>query len=77
MNVEAIKLDIVQAIVNSKDTSLLTELQQFLKSREMDWFDQLSAVQQQDVLEGIAEADQGKTTPHQAIVKQFQKWGMK
>ncbi|GGH00944.1 hypothetical protein GCM10007415_41130 [Parapedobacter pyrenivorans] len=77
MNVEAIKLDIVQAIVNSTDAGLLTELQQFLKSREADWFDQLLPSQQEDVLEGIAEADRGETIPHKDVVKRFGKWGMK
>lgn len=77
MNVEATKLDIVQTIVNSTDPVLLTELQQFLKSRETDWFDQLLPSQQQDVMDGIAEADRGETIPHKEIVKRFSKWGMK
>lgn len=77
MDVEAIKLNIVQAVVNSTDAGLLAELQQFLKSREMDWFDQLSSSQQQDVSEGIAEADRGEIIPHADIVKRFGKWGMK
>ncbi|WP_257666556.1 hypothetical protein [Parapedobacter tibetensis] len=77
MNVEATKLDIVQTIVNSTDAGLLTELQQFLKSRETDWFDQLLQFQQQDVIDGIAEADRGETIPHKEVVKRFGKWGMK
>ena len=75
MNVEATKLDILQTIVNSTDANLLTELQQFLKSRETDWFDQLLPSQQQDVMDGIAEADRGETTPHKEVVKRFSKWG--
>lgn len=77
MNVEATKLDILQTIVNSTDANLLTELQQFLKSRETDWFDQLLPSQQQDVMDGIAEADRGETTPHKEVIKRFSKWGMK
>ncbi len=77
MNVKATKLDIVQAIVNSTDPDLLTELQQFMTSREMDWFDQLLPFQQQDVMEGLAEADRGETIPHKDVAKRFSKWGMK
>ena len=42
-----------------------------------DWFDELSELQQQDVLEGIAEADNGEVIPHAEVVKIFQMWGLK
>jgi predicted transcriptional regulator len=42
-----------------------------------DWFDELSELQQQDVLEGIAEADAGDVIPHGEVVKIFEKWGLK
>jgi predicted transcriptional regulator len=42
-----------------------------------DWFDELSELQQQDVLEGIAEADRGEVFPHVEVVKIFEKWGLK
>jgi predicted transcriptional regulator len=43
----------------------------------IDWFDEINADQQRDVLEGIAEADRGETVPHSEVVKLFGKWGLK
>lgn len=76
MNLEATKLNLVQTIVNISDEALFHELLQFLKTREINWFDQLSPSQQQDINNDIAEADRGETIPHAEVVKQFQKWGM-
>ncbi|WP_156088743.1 hypothetical protein [Mucilaginibacter pedocola] len=45
-------------------------------SSSMDWFDELTEAQQQDVLEGIAEADRGEVIPHAEVVKLFAKWGL-
>lgn len=44
---------------------------------ENDWFDELSEEQQQDVIEGLEQADNGKTIPHEEVVKSFEKWGLK
>lgn len=77
MNIEEAKLDILQTIVNSTDAGLLSDLQEFLRSRNQDWFDELLPAQQKDVQDGIAEADRNETIPHSEVVKLFQKWGMK
>jgi len=42
-----------------------------------DWFDQLKEDQQEDVIEGLAEADRGETIPHADAAKLFEKWGLK
>ncbi|WP_158288487.1 hypothetical protein [Mucilaginibacter psychrotolerans] len=42
-----------------------------------DWFHELSESQQQDVVEGIAEADNGEVFPHAEVAKIFEKWGLK
>jgi len=53
------------------------ELKTLIKQNEVDWFDNLSNTQKEDVLEGINDVDQGRTMSHQEIVKKFGKWGMK
>ena len=42
----------------------------------MDWFDELSLEQQAEILEGIAQADNGETVTHAEAVKLFGKWGL-
>jgi predicted transcriptional regulator len=43
----------------------------------MDWFDELSEDQKEDILEGLAEADRGETITHDEAVKLFAQWGLK
>lgn len=77
MDLQAEKLSILQAIVNSDDEGLILEMKAFLSSRKADWFDGLNTVQKKDVLEGLAEADKGELIPHSEAVKLFGKWGLK
>jgi predicted transcriptional regulator len=77
MNLQAEKLSLVQSILNINDRELLMELKTLIKQNEVDWFDNLSNSQKEDVLEGINDADQGRAMSHQEIVKKFGKWGMK
>jgi predicted transcriptional regulator len=77
MNIQAEKLDILQVIMNSNDEGLIMDIKAFLSSRKSDWFDELSENQQKDVLEGLAQADDGEVVPHEDAVKLFGKWGLK
>lgn len=71
MNLQAEKLDILQTIINTEDEGLIKDVQAILKNRENDWFDELSNKQQNDVLEGIAQADRGQTFSHEEAKKRF------
>lgn len=77
MDLQAEKLSILQAIMNTNDEGLIMDVKAFLTGRKTDWFDELSNEQQADVLEGLAEADRGDTVPHSEVVKLFGKWGLK
>lgn len=77
MDLQAEKLSILQTILNSDDEQLILGVKAFLSSRNTDWFDDLNKEQQEDVLEGLAEADRGETVPHSEAVKLFGKWGLK
>ena len=77
MDLQAEKLNILQTIVNTDDEGLIRDVKAFLSGRKTDWFDELGEEQQQDVLEGLAEADNGETVPHAEVVKLFGKWGLK
>jgi hypothetical protein len=77
MDLQAEKLSILQTILNSDDEQLILGVKAFLSNRNADWFDDLNKEQQEDVLEGLAEADRGETVPHSEAVKLFGKWGLK
>lgn len=77
MNLQAEKLNILQAIMNTDDEGLIMDVKAFLSDRKSDWFDELSEDQQKDVLEGLAQADKGEVVSHSEVVKLFGKWGLK
>ncbi len=77
MNIQSEKLDLLQTIINTNDERLILDVKEFLSNRKTDWFDELSNKQQNDVLEGIAEADRDETICHAEAVKLFGKWGLK
>ena len=77
MNIQAEKLNLLQAIMNINDEGLIMDVKAFLSNRKADWFDELSDEQQKDILEGLAEADRGETVAHSEVVELFGKWGLK
>ncbi len=77
MDIQSEKLDLLQTIINTNDERLILDVKEFLSNRKTDWFDELSNKQQNDVLEGIAEADRDETISHAEAVKLFGKWGLK
>ena len=77
MDLKAEKLDIVELILNTNDEGLIMDIKAFLSDRKADWLDELGDEQQKDVIEGLAEADNGETVPHAEVVKLFGKRGLK
>ncbi len=77
MDLRAEKLTILQTILNTKDEGLIMDIKALLFDRKSDWFEELSGEQQNDVLEGLAQADNGDTVSHAEAVKLFGKWGLK
>ena len=71
MNLQAEKLELVQAILDIEDISLVKEVKALLKKQDHDWFDDLSREQQESVMRGIAQADRGEGIPHEEAVKRL------
>jgi hypothetical protein len=70
MSLQTEKLELVQAILNIDDVSVLKEVKQLLNTAKDDWFDGLTDEQQQSVKTGLEQADKGQTISHkEAIVR--------
>lgn len=71
MNLQAMKLELVQMILNTDRPNLLEKVSQILKQeKEADWWDELPISVQQAIEVGIKEADRGETTPHEEVMKE-------
>ncbi|TXK22429.1 hypothetical protein FVR03_23010 [Pontibacter qinzhouensis] len=77
MNLQTEKLEIVRMLLNTNDKGLIQEVKALFKSHEADWWDEMSGQQKEVILEGLAQADQGQTVPHEEAVKMFGKWGLR
>lgn len=77
MDISALKLDLVQKILNTQNPSLLSEINEILqKESGKDWWEQLPPEVQDSILEGIHDIENGKVfTNDQVIQEAKQKYG--
>jgi predicted transcriptional regulator len=77
MNIQLEKLNLLEKIVNTNDQSLILELKAFVENKSIDWFEQMSDFQKNEIEEGIINADSKDTIPHEKAVQLFEKLGLK
>jgi hypothetical protein len=65
MDLQAEKLKIVKEVLAIEDIDLIKEINNLLKSRNHDWFDDLSEEQQQAVMKSLEKLDKGEGIPHE------------
>ncbi|MEI6680570.1 MAG: hypothetical protein WCL21_18320 [Mariniphaga sp.] len=77
MDIPALKLDLVQKILNTKNPSLLNKINTILKKEvEKDWWDQLPFEVQDSIIEGIHDIEDGKVFTHDQVIQEAkQKYG--
>jgi len=77
MDIPALKLDLVQKILNTKNPSLLLKINTiFQKEVEKDWWDQLPHEVQDSIFEGIQDIENGNIFTHEQVIQEAkQKYG--
>jgi hypothetical protein len=77
MDIPALKLDLVQKILSTKNPSLLVKINKLLqKEVEKDWWDQLPREVQDSIFEGIHDIEKGKVFTHEQVIQEAkQKYG--
>lgn len=71
MDLQSEKLSVLQKIINSDDESLIRDIKAVITGRDFDWFDELSKKQQDDILEGINQLDNGDFFTHEEAKNRF------
>ena len=71
MDLQAEKLNLVQAILNIEDIGLIKKVKKIIKKADHDWFDDLTEEQQQDVDKAIEELDRGEGIPHEEAMRRL------
>lgn len=58
---------------NEQKRAVLSVVKTFA-SEQKDWWDEISAEQQQAIDKSLAEVKAGKVTPHEEVMKKYKKW---
>jgi len=77
MDIQSLKLDLVNKIIHTENQSVLIKVNQLLRDEiKEDWWDELPKEVQESVLEGIKDVNQGKLYTHEEVMQEAkQKYG--
>lgn len=77
MDIQALKIDLVQKILSSNNTALLSRVNTILKKEvEKDWWNQLPVEIQESIIEGIQDIETGNSFTHEQVMQEAkQKYG--
>lgn len=77
MDIQALKIDIVQKILSTNNPGLLSRVNTILKKEvDKDWWDQLPLEVQDSILEGIHDIEEGNIFTHDQVIQEAkQKYG--
>jgi len=77
MDIQALKIDLVQKILHSQDPTLLSMISNlFQREGNKDWWDQLPQEIQESILEGMQDIEKGKVFTHDQVIQEArQKYG--
>ena len=74
MDIQAEKLRLIEWLASLRDSSTISELVAFKKSKEIDWWDEISEEEKSEIREGLAQADKGELTSHGQVMSKYDKW---
>lgn len=74
MDIQAEKLQLIEWIAGLHDTSILEEFITLKKSKEVDWWDEITEEERLEIQEGLNQADKGKVISHEQAMAKYQKW---
>ena len=71
MDIQAIKIELAQLLLNTDDVSVLNKIKSIFKTKEKDWWFELSKEQQDSIDEGFAEIDRGEFVTWEEVKRQM------
>lgn len=74
MDIQASKLELIQAILKVDNASIIEKMVNILQKEQGDFWDELSEDQQQEIKRGLAQLDEGKRVSYDSFVKKISWW---
>ena len=70
MDLQAEKLSLLEWLAGLNDPKTLKEFIALKKSKEVDWWDEISEDEQAAINEGLAQLNRGESIPHEQVMKE-------
>ncbi len=74
MSIEATKLELMHLLLQTQKESLLAKLKMVFEEEQTDWWLDLSKEEQEEIKEGLAQADKGEYRSSKEVMNRFKKW---
>jgi len=75
MNIEATKIELMKLLLNTQKISVLEKIKDiFRQESSLDWWEELSEEEHQEIEEGLSEFENGDIKSHKDIMKLFDEW---
>jgi len=77
MEIQSLKLELVNKIIHTEDQSVLIKINKMLSDEiSEDWWDVLPKEVQESIMEGIKDVDEGRVYTHEFVIQEAkQKYG--
>jgi predicted transcriptional regulator len=77
MEIQSLKLDLVNKIIHTEDQSVLIKINKMLSDEiSGDWWDELHKEVQESIMEGLKDVEEGRFYTHENVMQEAkQKYG--
>ena len=71
MDIQTTKIELVKAILAIENNEFIQKLVDFINKEKVDFWDELSAAEQNEIKKGIEELNQGKRVSYESFLKKI------
>ena len=77
MDIQTEKLKLIQWIAEQDDPGIIKKILDLKAANEVDWWDQISEAEKNEIKQGLEEADNDELTPHEEVKTIYKQWHSK
>ena len=74
MNIETTKLELMHLLLQTQKESILKKLKSVFEEEQVDWWNEMSKTEQEEIKTGLTQADNGELKANEVVMKRFDKW---
>jgi len=74
MNIETTKLELMHLLLQTQKESILKKLKSVFEEEQVDWWNEMSKNEQEEIKTGLAQADKEEYKANETVMKRFDKW---